>query len=126
VTGGRARAAAGLGREGEALAGRHLESRGLRILERGFRTRSGEIDLVAEDAGVLVFVEVKTRSGRGFGRPAEAVDRRKRGRMLTAARAWLQRHGASDAPCRFDVVEILAPAGEVARVHHIKDAFQEG
>jgi putative endonuclease len=118
------RRSARLGREGERIAASHLERRGLRILERGFRTRTGEIDLVAEEAGVLVFVEVKARSGLGCGRPAEAVDARKRGRILRAARLWLARHGSSEAPCRFDVVEVLSGDGSPARVHHIPDAFQ--
>jgi len=113
-----------LGREGEAIAARHLERRGLRILERGFRTRTGEIDLVAEQDGVLVFVEVKARSGLGCGRPADAVDARKRGRILRAAHLWLARHGASEAPCRFDVVEVLSEGGAQPLVHHIPDAFQ--
>jgi putative endonuclease len=115
-----------LGREGEAIAAGHLERRGLRILERGFRTRTGEIDLVAEDGGVLVFVEVKARSGLGCGRPADAVDARKRARILRAAQLWLARHGSSDAPCRFDVVEVLSEDGSPALVHHIPDAFQAG
>jgi putative endonuclease len=123
-TAGGERPATRLGREGEQIAAAHLERKGLRILARGFRTRTGEIDLVADDGGVLVFVEVKSRSGLGCGRPAEAVDARKRGRMLRAAQFWLARNGAGDAPCRFDVVEVLAPAGAPARVHHIPDAFQ--
>jgi len=117
---------AALGRAGEALAARHLEGRGYRILERGFRTRNGEIDLVAADGGTVVFVEVKARSGAACGRPAEAVDGRKQYRLLRAARIWLHRHGATDAPCRFDVIEVLsAPGGEVV-ANHILDAFQEG
>jgi putative endonuclease len=113
-----------LGRDGEAIAAGHLERKGLRILERGFRTRTGEIDLVAAEGDLLVFVEVKARSGLGCGRPADAVDARKRGRILRAAHLWLARHGMVEAPCRFDVVEILAEDGSPALVHHIPDAFQ--
>ena len=123
---GEGRRSTRLGRDGEAIAAGHLERQGLRILERGFRTRTGEIDLVAEDGGVLVFVEVKTRSGLGCGRPADAVDSRKRSRILRAAQLWLARHGSSEAPCRFDVVEVLSEDGSPARVHHIPDAFQAG
>lgn len=118
------RPSARLGRDGEEIAARHLERKGLRILERGFRTRTGEIDLVAEESGVLVFVEVKARSGLGCGRPADAVDARKRGRIVRAAHLWLARHGSCEAPCRFDVVEVLSEGGSPARVHHIPDAFQ--
>jgi putative endonuclease len=115
-----------LGRAGEALAARHLEARGLRILERGFRTRDGEIDLVAADGGTVVFVEVKARSGTACGRPAEAVHARKQRRLVRAARIWLHRHGATESPCRFDVVEILSLPGGEASAHHITDAFQDG
>src|SRR5439155_14493815 len=76
---------AGLGRTGEAAAARHLAARGFRILETRFRTRAGEIDLVAEEAGTLVFVEVKARCSLFCGRPSEAVDARKRARLIRAA-----------------------------------------
>ena len=115
-----------LGRAGEDRAARHLEARGYRILERGFRTRDGEIDIVAADGETVVFVEVKTRSGMACGRPAEAVDGRKQRRLVRAARVWLHRHGASERPCRFDVVEVLSRPGEEATTRHIVDAFQEG
>ena len=115
-----------LGRAGEDLAARHLETLGFRVLERRFRTRDGEIDLVAADGPTVVFVEVKTRSGSACGRPAEAVDGRKQSRLLRAARVWLHRHGATERPCRFDVVEVLLRPGEEAVAHHIRDAFQEG
>jgi putative endonuclease len=118
------RSAAGLGRAGESLAAEHLEARGFRILDRGFRTRTGEIDIVADESGVLVFVEVKARSSLRSGRPSEAVNSRKRLRMLKAARQWLARHDAGEAPCRFDVVEIFARENSRPLVHHIRDAFQ--
>jgi putative endonuclease len=118
------RPASGLGRAGETLAAEHLEAKGLRILDRGFRTRAGEIDLVADESGVLVFVEVKARSSLQSGRPAEAVNARKRLRMLKAARLWLLRHDTGETPCRFDVVEILARGDSRPLIHHIRDAFQ--
>ena len=113
-----------LGRRGEEAAAEHLEALGYRIVTRRFRTRAGEIDLVAEEAGTLVFVEVKARGSLACGRPADFVDGRKRGRLLRAAAAFLQRRGGPDRPCRFDVVEILAPPGGHLRVHLIRDAFQ--
>jgi putative endonuclease len=115
-----------LGRAGEDLAALYLEARGFRVLERGFRTRDGEIDLVAADDETVVFVEVKARSGTACGRPAEAVDGRKQRRLVRAARVWLHRHGATERPCRFDVVEILSRPGEEPTAHHIADAFQDG
>lgn len=122
----RRHAAARAGRAGEETAARHLETKGQRILERGFRTRDGEIDLVSRDGDTLVFVEVKTRGGTAHGRPAEAVDYRKRGRILRAARVWLHRHGATESRCRFDVVEVLTRPGSPDRVEHLPDAFREG
>ena len=120
------RASVTLGRAGEALAARYLTGQGFRILRRGYRTRGGEIDLVAEEAGVLVFVEVKSRSTLACGRPAEAVGLLKQGRLLRAASRFLQEHGADDRPCRFDVVEVLWDPGGGSRVHHIRNAFQPG
>ncbi len=70
-----------LGRRGEAIAARYLAGRGFRILQHRFRTRGGEIDLVAEEGETLAFIEVKTRSSAACGRPAEAVDRRKQARL---------------------------------------------
>ena len=113
-----------LGWRGEEAAARHLEALGFRILSRRFRTRAGEIDLVADEGGTLVFVEVKARGSLACGRPADFVDRRKRGRLLRAAAGYLQSRGGPDRPCRFDVVEILASPGGDLRIHLIRDAFQ--
>lgn len=113
-----------LGRRAEALAAELLEASGYRVLARRFRTRAGEIDLVVDTDQLLVFVEVKARSGPGFGRPAEAVDRGKRARMTAAALAFLQRAGAAERTCRFDVVEVRAePDGRLV-AEHIVDAFR--
>lgn len=120
---GGAGGSARLGRAGEEAAARWLEGRGMRILARCFRVRGGEIDLVARDGSTLVFVEVKSRSGLSFGRPSEAVDRRKRARLVRAAALYLLAHGGEERPCRFDVVEVLAgPSGRLS-VRHLRDAF---
>jgi putative endonuclease len=113
-----------LGIDGEALAERLLRRAGLRILERRFRTRLGEIDLIAEDGRVLVFVEVKARRGLAFGRPAEAVDRKKQRRLTRVALLYLQRRGWLERACRFDVVEILAGPDGRHRLEHLVDAFE--
>ncbi|HET6277236.1 MAG TPA: YraN family protein [Candidatus Polarisedimenticolia bacterium] len=112
-----------LGRRGEEIAARYLAGRGFRILERRFKTRSGEIDLVAEEAGTLAFIEVKTRSSSACGRPAEAVDRRKQARLARAAEVYLARTGRHDAVCRFDVVEVWDDPDGECRIDHIRDAF---
>lgn len=120
------RAARDLGRRGEAAAARHLEGLGWRLLAQSFRTRRGEVDLVARDGDVLVFVEVKTRSSLACGRPAESVHAMKQARMAAAARAWLLRYGGTEPPCRFDVVEVLEQPGGGLAVRHVRDAFQVG
>ncbi len=115
-----------LGREGEAAAEVALRRAGQRILDRRFRCRQGEIDLVAEDGDVVVFIEVKTRRGTAYGSPAEAVTPRKRRRMVLAAWSYLAARGLHDRPCRFDVVEIVGEPGKGAALRHIRDAFRPG
>lgn len=113
-----------LGRIGEELAAAYLESAGFRIRERNVRLRGGEIDIVAHDGPVLVFVEVRTRRGGELGGPLESVDRRKQRKLLFLARAYLQSRGLGDAPCRFDVVGISWPRAESPPViEHVRDAF---
>ncbi len=114
----------GLGRRGEETAGRHLISLGYRILERRYRTRAGEIDFIAREGETLVFVEVKARSSLACGRPSEAVDGRKRGRLARAASLYLARRGGPEVPCRFDVVEVLQEPGAAPRVRLIRNAFE--
>jgi putative endonuclease len=114
-----------LGLAGEEAAARHLEAMGLRVVERRWRCRAGEIDLVAEDGDVLVFVEVKARGGDGYGSPAEAVNPRKRHRLATLASWYLVERKAHDRPCRFDVVEVVPhPSGD--EIRHLPDAFRPG
>ena len=115
----------GLGQRAEDAAAAALEAAGYRLRARRFRTRLGEIDLVAEDrAGTVVFVEVKARSGSGYGEPAEAVDRRKQARLARAAEVYLQARGALERACRFDVVAVRAePDGRLV-VEHLVDAFR--
>jgi putative endonuclease len=108
----------------EAAAEEVLRDGGMRILERRFRTRRGEIDLIAEKNDQVIFVEVKARSGSGYGRPGEAVTRAKQERMARVALAYLQRRSWLARPSRFDVVEVIAGPGESLRVRHIPDAFR--
>src|SRR5438093_13037216 len=92
-----------LGEEGERAASRFLEARGYRILERNYRTRRGEIDLIAEDGRILVFVEVKVRLDDRFGGPAAAITRAKQARIARLAEQYLACRRVGDRPCRFDV-----------------------
>ena len=112
------------GQPGEDLACEHLVRQGMRVLVRNYRCRAGEIDVVAEDRGTLVFVEVKERRGDSHGRAVEAVTPEKRRRMLRAAHLYAAQHGSSNRPIRFDVVAIdWGPDGP--RVRHDAGAFGE-
>ena len=95
------------GKLGEDLACAELERRGYAILARRYRTRAGEIDIVARDGETLVFVEVKARATRAFGDPAEAITPLKRRRLGRMALDYLARLPRAPGPCRFDVVAIL-------------------
>jgi putative endonuclease len=110
------------GTAAEDLALRYLEARGLILVARNFRCRTGELDLIMRDGQHLVFVEVRSRGHNRFGTPAESVTRRKQQRLLRAAALYLQRQRL-DLPCRFDVVAILQ-AGHDSQVEWIRDAFQ--
>jgi putative endonuclease len=110
------------GREGEDLACRHLEAQGFRILARNWRCRGGELDIVARDGAVTVFVEVKDRGDVSHGEGFEAVTIHKRRRVVLAARLYAASHGLGERPLRFDVVSIDRSAG-APRVRHDRDAF---
>ena len=101
------------GKWAEDVAVRHLTEHGLVCRDRNFRSRYGEIDLVMEDRGVLVFVEVRSRSRRRFMHPAESVDGSKRARIARTADTWLRvRNRAPTPPCRFDVVAVTGGPGD--------------
>jgi putative endonuclease len=115
----------GLGHDWEREAERALVAAHYRILERNFRTKRGEIDLVAEDGGTLCFVEVKGRRSRAFGSGADSVTLEKQRRILGAAGVYLARSGGWGRPCRFDVVCIDAQEREPGRrVAIFRDAFR--
>jgi putative endonuclease len=95
-----------LGESGENLAVRELTARGYAILARRYRTRHGEIDIVAEQGATIVFVEVRARATAEFGRAAETVTDRKKRKVTAMAVEYLARHRVTNRPCRFDVVAI--------------------
>lgn len=119
----RYRGSRGVGQEWERLAERKLKAAGYRVLERNFRTRVGELDFVAEQEGVLCFIEVKGRRGTGFGAPEEAVTGEKQRRIFRAAQVYLLRRRKASVPCRFDVVAILEE-GSQTDIRILPDAFQ--
>ena len=107
-----------LGRIGEKKANEYLKKKGYTIVDLNYKTRVGEIDIIAKDGEYTVFVEVKTRSGDGYGAPSEAVDKRKREKYFKVASEYLLRNGLNDTACRFDVIEI-----EDGQINHLIDAF---
>ena len=111
------------GQDGEASAERFLRKKGYKILERNLRTTLGELDLVADDHGVLVFVEVKARTTGAFGGALLAVDRRKQAKLIKLAGQYLARQHASDRVCRFDVVLVQGDAESSFHIEHIEHAF---
>lgn len=113
---------AAFGRRGEDVAAWVLERKGWRIVERNYRCREGEIDLVAAREGVLAFVEVKARRSRAFGAPAEAVTAAKRRRVRDTALRYLSDRHPGAALVRFDVVDVLFEDGRF-RVTHIEGAW---
>jgi putative endonuclease len=116
---------AALGRWGEQLAAEHLTAAGMQVLARNWRCAQGELDLVVRDVdGTVVFVEVKTRAGLGFGEPAEAVGRVKARKLRALACRWLLAHRPSGAAeLRFDVVGILRQPGQEPQITHLRAAF---
>lgn len=111
------------GQAGEALAGRYLESLGFLILARNYRCRSGELDLVALDGDVTVFVEVKERSSSSHGEGFEAVTFGKRRRLVRAARLYAASRGLIESRLRFDVVSIDRSSPDTPTLRHDRDAF---
>lgn len=112
-----------LGKAGEDTAAHYLTSNGYTIVERNFRTRAGEIDIIAKCKKTLIFVEVKTRTQVNFGYPAEYVTRGKQQKLLKAAVYYLHICGADNAPARFDVLEVLPTPEGLAVTNHIINAF---
>ncbi|MBQ8648260.1 MAG: YraN family protein [Oscillospiraceae bacterium] len=112
-----------LGRTGEAVAARYYQKQGFCLLEHGFRTRMGELDLVVFKDDLLVIAEVKTRSSEAFLAPCEAVDLRKQQKILLATQQYLAQHPIlAECTIRFDVVEVVPQPGGW-RVHCIPNAF---
>jgi putative endonuclease len=117
------RAKDAVGAYGERVAVRHLEDAGYTVVDRNWRRRSGELDVVAVRGGTVVFVEVKCRRSGSFGAPGLAVTASKAGRIQGLAQEWLAAHGLTDAVQRYDVVSVLRPRFGAAVVEHVEGAF---
>ncbi len=109
------------GQKGEDIAANFLKGKGYKILHRNYRTPLGEADIIICDNDILIFVEVKARTGNAFGEPFEAVDFRKQGKLKKIALYYLKVH-KSERPVRFDVVSIISRNGK-DEIKHIMEAF---
>ncbi|MFQ5718297.1 MAG: YraN family protein [Acidobacteriota bacterium] len=114
------------GLEGEDAAARYLEDKGWTIRDRRFRARTGEIDLVAERAGEVVFAEVKTRRRGAVDDGRGAVTAGKRRRLARAAALYIARHGLAENRCRFDVLTVSVGPGGRLDITHLEGAFDAG
>lgn len=108
-----------LGKMGEEISCNYLENKGFEILARNFRFKKYEIDIIAKDKNELVFVEVKTRSGKRYGMPAESVTSIKQNHIYKAAKFYLHIHKKENYFVRFDVVEVLFSKNKY-KINHIK------
>lgn len=107
----------------EDAAVHYLVNTGYRIITRNYEKRSGEIDIIAEQDGAIVFVEVKYRTSRKYGTPSQAVNHSKQVHIVNTAKLFLQENTGFERECRFDVIEITGRKND-AHLHHIKNAFQ--
>lgn len=107
-----------LGLKGEAAARKYLKKQGYKILEKNYKTKFGEIDIIAEKDGTVAFIEVKTRTSEDFGAPREAVDKSRQTRYIRGATAYFCGREI-DCTVRFDVIEVLN-----GQINHIENAFQ--
>lgn len=107
---------------GEEQAAAFLRHKGWRIIARNYRTRYGELDIIAENEKYLVFAEVKTRKNDSFAKAREAVTPKKQERLRITAEYWLQEH-PTELQARFDVIEVYGTPGRRAEIIHIENAF---
>src|SRR5512141_1831506 len=115
-----------LGKRGEDYAAQYLIDHGYTLRERNWRCPVGELDLVTEQDGRLIFVEVRTRRGDRLGTPEESITPAKRAKLIAAAQTYLDEHGQTDRDWRIDVVAIeIGPRGEVKRCTLIENAIEE-
>ncbi len=112
-----------LGERGENVAARFLRDKGLKVLLRNYRCPLGEIDIIARDGDVLVFVEVKTRTA-DEPTPEDQVNHHKQHQLSKVAKTYLSRYGAAQPPARFDVVAVIWADGADPVVRHTPSAFQ--
>ena|SRR3989338_7860998 len=115
-----------LGIIGEELAYHFLSRKGYKILLKNYECALGEIDLIAKERGMLVFIEVKTRRSEAFGSPLDSITHQKRHQIVKTAQYYLKRYGIKDVACRFDAVSVLILQDKEPVIEVIQNAFQEG
>ena len=111
------------GRRGEGIAISYLKKQGYKIVEKNYRTKLGEIDIIAEDKGVISFIEVRSRNSRGFGSPEETITRKKEAQISKAALAYIKQYKLEAVSCRFDVVTIQGVDSPGPEIKLIRNAF---
>jgi len=112
-----------VGKRGEHIAEAYLQGQGFAILEKNYRGKTGEIDIVARDGDTIVFVEVKTRRNMAYGPPQLAVTPFKQRQISRTALTWLSHRKKANVLARFDVIAIIVPDQEAPRIEHIRNAF---
>lgn len=113
-----------IGNNGEDLACTFLESKGWQILDRNFFFDRAEVDIIAQDGPVIVFLEVKLRSSIKFGQPFEYVTETKVKNVFKAAEAWIRENDMHDSPVRFDIIGIIKKKNKAPEFNHIEDAYR--
>lgn len=114
----------GVGKRGEDLAADYLIKQGSKILERNYRQRCGEIDIIARDGKTLVFIEVKTRRSNTFGSPFDAITPKKQQQIATTAKDYLCRKKLFNKPARFDVIGVTLLPGKKPKIEIVTNAFE--
>ncbi len=112
-----------VGQNGEDIAARYLEEKGFTILDRNYNFEYAELDIVAFKDQFIVFVEVKTRTSKSYGEPEDAIDEKKRKKLLHVAEAWIFERRMEGAPARFDVISVLYPETPKQEIRHYEEAF---
>lgn len=111
-----------IGKKGEKTAERFLKRKGYKIVEKNYSCRFGEIDIIAENDGYLVFAEVKARNGNSIASPREFVDKKKQERIILTAQMYLSCHDTRKQP-RFDVIEVNTDKLLFGKIDHVENAF---
>ena len=115
-----------LGREGENAAEAYLKKKGYRIIEKNFRCKLGEIDIIADQDGVVVFIEVKARADHQYGHPFNAVTPTKQQKIIQVAQSFLAKHRLLEKPTKFDVVGLTADPKGAFKIELLENVFQAG